>query len=329
MIRDERRVFTRIDWESHVANMTEKEFRRFYRMKPKVFYEILHDIAHKIKKNEQMGYVSTTSGCVEPRVRLAVALRFLAGGSYLDISKLFGVSENNVYTCVWDVVLAVNETYDFPWMTKNKLDVEKMEETLPGIAEGFKAKSDGDLFDKCIGALDGWLPIIAKPPQGVVGSRNQMYCIKGFYSVNVQAVSDAKRHFLYYDISCYGSTHDSLAFLVSSLYDVMSNLHLDYYLVADAAYTATEWCLVPFKGNCIYILYLIICSNILNIYINVSSGENLSRNNPIKDTYNFYQSQVRINVECAFGSVGSLFLSSSVSFVLIKLKSNFKLKYQA
>ena len=29
----------------------------------------------------------------------------------------------------------------------------------------------------------------------------------------------------------------------------MAKLHLNYYLVADAAYTALEWCLVPFKGN--------------------------------------------------------------------------------
>ena len=61
MIREEKRAFTRIDWESHVASMTEKEFRRFYRMKPKVFYKILHGIAHKIRRDDVMGSVSTPS----------------------------------------------------------------------------------------------------------------------------------------------------------------------------------------------------------------------------------------------------------------------------
>ena len=64
------------------------------------------------------------------------------------------------------------------------------------------------------------------------------------YSINVQAVADAFRKFLYFDISCYGSVHDSLAFALTPLHAFMERMSWDYYLVADAAYTAKEWCLV-------------------------------------------------------------------------------------
>ena len=73
-----------------------------------------------------------------------------------------------------------------------------------------------------------------------------------------------------------GSTSDYLAFMTSSLHSKVEKegfLAPGLVLYGDNAYVSNEHMVTPFK--------------------NVSSGS--------KDAYNFYQSQVRIRVECSFG----------------------------
>ena len=41
---------------------------------------------------------------------MAVALRILAGASYLDVSVMFGLSVTTVYDILWQVVDAINNT---------------------------------------------------------------------------------------------------------------------------------------------------------------------------------------------------------------------------
>lgn len=43
-------------------------------------------------------------------IRLAIGLRMLAGGSYLDVAARFGVSHPTVYTIMWEVIDAINNT---------------------------------------------------------------------------------------------------------------------------------------------------------------------------------------------------------------------------
>lgn len=49
-------------------------------------------------------------GAISVEIRLAVALRVLAGGSYLDIGLLFGVAFQSVYQILWEVIDAINST---------------------------------------------------------------------------------------------------------------------------------------------------------------------------------------------------------------------------
>ena len=48
------------------------------------------------------------NGEISTEIRLATALRYFAGGSYLDISISHGISRTNVYRSVWAVVHATN-----------------------------------------------------------------------------------------------------------------------------------------------------------------------------------------------------------------------------
>ena len=83
-----------------------------------------------------MANVSTPSGPIAAELRLAICLRYLAGGSYLDIAFLFGVALRSVYRVTWEVIDAINKNFDFPWMIGNVINEAKFLASLPSIVEG-------------------------------------------------------------------------------------------------------------------------------------------------------------------------------------------------
>jgi len=94
--------------------------------------------------------------------------------------------------------------------------------------------------------------------------------------LNFQAVCDARWRFVDVSIRNPGAASDFLSFVTS---DLLEKLRIPNFLrngltfYGDNAYVNSATMVVPFP--------------------NVSSGE--------KDDFNFYHSQVRINIECAFG----------------------------
>ena len=105
----------------------------------------------------------------------------------------------------------------------------------------------------------------------------KFYCgRKGKFSLNLQAVCDARRRFTYISLQHPASASNYLAFVTSSLYGQLTEgdgLPPGYCLYGDNAYVNESYMAVPFQATA---------------------------NGP-KDSYNFYHSQVRINIECSFG----------------------------
>ena len=96
------------------------------------------------------------------------------------------------------------------------------------------------------------------------------------FGMNMQAVCDNEKRFIDIDISKTGSTSDYMVFCTSSLLQKLQTqgfLKKVLTLYGDAAYVNCDFMTAPFKG--------------------VGTG--------VKDAFNFYQSQLRINIECAFG----------------------------
>jgi len=87
---------------------------------------------------------------------------------------------------------------------------------------------------------------------------------------------DSQYRFTFISLMAPGSCHDSLAFFFSSLAKRLEELGLPpgFFIVADNAYSCSDWMIVPFK--------------------NAVPGS-------IEDDVNFYISQVRCNIECTFG----------------------------
>ena len=262
-------------------------FTRAYRMDYETF-KVLHErlkpgIDEYISKNHnRTNYTKTgdtptfyrPNGEIKSEIRLGAALRYFAGGSYLDITISHAIGKTDVYRSVWSVVHAANQCpslqFKFPTTVAE----------CKSVAEEFTFRSQAG-FNNCVGCIDGMLVWTEKPLptqcDKVGVDSGKFFCgRKGKYGLNLQGVCDAKRRFTYISVQHPATASDYLSFVTSSLYQQLtqgSGLPSGFCLYGDNAYVNESYMCVPFP--------------------NTSSGP--------KDAYNYYQSQLRINIECAFG----------------------------
>ena len=177
-----------------------------------------------------------------------------------------------MHRSVWRVVDAVNNLPDFAIEYPASHGKQKQ------IAKSFEKKS-GAGFRCCAGAIDGILIWIHKPSKKCCTEAGcadgNFYCgRKGKYGLNCQAVCDLRGRFLDMSILYPGSTSDCLAFEGMSLYHRLENslLAKGLCLFGDNAYLNSVYMATPYKS---------------------ASGS--------RDDYNFFHSQLRIRIECAFG----------------------------
>ena len=260
-------------------------FERAYRMDYPSFLEL-----HELLKDGMEEYVhkevtSTNTSANEPfyrkngkittQIRLACALRYFAGGSYLDIIMSHSIRKTDFYRSIWVVVHATNECSSLDFQFPSTLA------ECQSISNEFSLRSKAG-FTNCIGCIDGLLIWLEKPLKDQcnevgVDSGKFLCGRKGKFGLNLQGICDARRRFTYISIQHPVSASDYLAFVTSALYGRLTNddttLPNGYCLYGDNAYVNDTYMAVP--------------------YPMISSGP--------KDAYNFYHSQVRINIECTFG----------------------------
>jgi hypothetical protein len=59
------------------------------------------------------------NGVIPTTTRLAIAIRYFAGGSFYDLAPLFGVGLSNTIRSIWLIVEAVMETLCSQWCDTN------------------------------------------------------------------------------------------------------------------------------------------------------------------------------------------------------------------
>ena len=269
--RNRNRTRTLMDWTVRVRSLTPEEFTLRYRVPLRAF----NMICAKIQTASQF-YATDIS--VE--LKLSMLLRWLAGGSYLDIADMHGVHTDTFYKAVWLMLDCINEVMGLPLLPILRSgDLSALEST----AAAYDERTSG-VMSGCIGALDGCAIKIHKP-RGVHAS--QYWCRKGFYSVNLQAVCDSARRVTWMAVTAVGSTHDSTAFAMTELAGIMNDpshplASTCYWIAGDDAY----------KGN----------ANVSNNLLTPYGGAGLGVR---EDSFNYYQSALRISIEGTFGEIAS------------------------
>jgi len=306
----ERRPKKRIKWHEFKQSLSDSNFRRMFRMSKECFDDLCSKIidtkgqsefksemyietnlkqkhnqntSYKKRKRSSVYHANTfTSGeyiCGE--VKLAITLRILAGGSYLDLGALYSISYNYTYEIFHYVIKEwINNDHILPYPGLDYFDdIVQMMET----ARDFESCGNHHgIFSGIIGAIDGWLVKIRCPRKSDrVGNSVDFYSRKGFYSVNVQAMVNKHKLILWRSIKSCGTEHDSNAFKKTSMYNKLLDKFNELasqglYIIGDSAYALRSFLLVPYDNAQPY------------------SAE---------DTFNYHHSTCRIWVECAFGEI--------------------------
>jgi hypothetical protein len=149
-----RRFGERLNWDEHVRSFSRDEFKKAYRLSREAFQGVLEGIRAVLTTGDQLQAARSSSGPVAPEVRLAVTLRWLAGGSFHDIHRLHKISKEEMFNSIWKVVDAVNNhepwKFSFPFGDA---------EALAHLEAGFRAKvrfiavvARCDIYITCLGA---------------------------------------------------------------------------------------------------------------------------------------------------------------------------------
>ena len=187
----------RLDMQKHIGAMTERDFARYYRVDRQSFADIVEMITPplpELRKRRKRGRKSS-GGFVEFDLRLSMALRYLAGGSYLDIMYLHGVSRSTCYKHIFGTLKAMDMA--LPEFTLDE-DIHSLERCR-ALTATFAAKTD-EYIQGAIAAWDGIIFKVEKPTQlnkSKVPNPNKFHCRKGYPGVSVQAACDGNRRFLY------------------------------------------------------------------------------------------------------------------------------------
>ena len=88
-----------------IQRMSDTFFKKYFRMDRESFKILLDTIKERIS-------VKSFNRCklrtIDPSIKLALALRFLAGGSYLDLAFAFDIPYNTIMGYVWEVLEAID-----------------------------------------------------------------------------------------------------------------------------------------------------------------------------------------------------------------------------
>ncbi|CAB1107655.1 unnamed protein product [Ectocarpus sp. CCAP 1310/34] len=261
-VRRERR-----SWYTYAKPMVQDgTFRLRFRMDYTEFALLADMLRPKLERNERMG--ALRNGVIPVEFQLAMALRFLAGGSVFEVMDGNVIARSTAYAIVHRVIDAINQTreLDCVWPEgEDALDQCGM----------YRRRSTNGVIRMCVGAMDGLFVRMTQPSlRRHVNPRSFYSGHKKGFGMNFQGVCNARYEIIAWTMNCPGSCNDRTAFKHSVFGTVLKTLPPGAYIVGDAAYPASDQVLVPYPGT------------------------SLTRS---QDAYNFYQSQARISIEQAFG----------------------------
>lgn len=147
-----------------MEQLSDVEFKKMFRMTREGFSSLLEILGpFMYEADEEMARRSSGSS-ISKRMKLFCTLRWLAGGSYLDITFAF-FSSDPISGILWPTIAAINDAIVIGLPTSN--------------VQALRAMSEGNMRG-CVTAVDGWVARTRKPFQTEVGDvmayRNRHDC---------------------------------------------------------------------------------------------------------------------------------------------------------
>ena len=272
------RVFrTRLAWDEHVRMLLlENQFERTYRMSHEAFQNLVELLRPDISVDEAMSYVSSSGSTqpIIPELVLHCLLRYLSGGTYIDVRLLAQMSVASFYRILHLAIKSVCQC------TALAIRFELDEESINRRMALFANLSSHQVMRGCTGCIDGIL-IQTKCPSSndVQNARDYFSGHYQKYGLNMQAVCDHAYRFLWVGVNAPGGMSDNTNYQLSTISSLVEALPAGTYILGDNAYQVSENILTPFSGS--------------------------QKDNIWNDSFNFHLSQLRIKIEQTFGIFNS------------------------
>jgi DDE superfamily endonuclease len=210
--------------------------KRALRMDFESFEKLVYILSDTLKRDMKQG--DRRGGAIKPIMCVFATIRWLAGGSYLDIAALLGVSVQCFYSIVSRTIQAIIES-KHPDLDNIKFPKTKEECAI--TAADFKEITYHEAINNCVSAIDGYLLSIITPSASEVGNvRSYFSDYYQAYGCNVQAACDSHIRISFIGLAGPGVMPDRDALKECELHDLIEKLPLGYVAIGDAAYTATE-----------------------------------------------------------------------------------------
>jgi hypothetical protein len=262
----------RIPFWIRFHHYNDKEFLHRFRMSKEAFLVLLKRTHRRLAPKKHRIHWRD-DGCgpnICPAIKLAMTLRYLAGGATVDIADVYGYTRCSVHQSVYEGIHVILTTPSIGRIQFRPADTEWMK----AKGEMFMGNRSGNPFAQhCVGCIDGLAVEIERPPihDGPKNYSNR----KGFFAIVCQGICDAHHRFTFFSANAPGSTHDSVAFSFSDLFEILAKgLPEGYFVAADNAYPLVGSLIKPFAGRK------------LGVY---------------EDSFNYYLSSLRVTIENAFG----------------------------
>jgi hypothetical protein len=155
-------------------------FTRMYRLLHTSFDKVLHIIEPDLKPTGRRG-----KHIIPPIIKLCLGLKFLTGGSYLDLSFGYEVPPSVVHYYAWQALHAIDNSTD-PFLDNIKSPVHASDDKLMELEEGFASLSKFKLRGT-VAAGDGLVFHMVMPTNEEVDDDvTSYYTRKGYYAYGLQ-----------------------------------------------------------------------------------------------------------------------------------------------
>jgi len=161
----------RMVWRQRMQQIgTESQFRLRYKISNGRFHEIADTIRPDVHASNARKAMASSGGLISAELRLSMALRYMAGGHYVDIADMHGVSTQEVHKFLKLVNRAISKHHTALHMSMPRPDDTKALERL--AVEFFY--DNGKVIYGCIGCVDGVVVATEEPRWGEVENKQDM-----------------------------------------------------------------------------------------------------------------------------------------------------------
>ena len=238
-----RRLLRNTGWWAKVRDIyNDERFAVTLRVSRPTFYFVLSKIQHRLEKKTVIEIP------VPPDMRLDLTLYKL---SLYTIAEMCGLATSTVCRIIIDTCEAITEVLWDETVSKHfPSSKNDFSQSLQEFGEEWQ-------FPYAFAAIDGsHLPI--RCPNGGAHSMKQYFNFKGFYSIILMALVDAKYRFIWASVGAPGNTHDSTYFqstelwrkiqrgnIIPNITPSIDDIEIPPVILGDGAFPLRTWLLKP------------------------------------------------------------------------------------